>query len=72
MLNKKEGIVKKYNGYHGIILAGSREYLFFNHDIHDNQTINVNDIVEFIEVIHDNENGLTYNACFVKRKNKNT
>ena len=69
MVNKKLGIIKAFNGYHGIILSDNKEYLFFAHDIEKNQKLQLNDKVKFFEKIVEDERGKTYIAYFISKKN---
>ena len=68
MIKKRIGVVKNFNGYHGIIMSNDIEYLFFVHDIVEDQKIQVNDKVKFFERIIYDQRGKTYIAYFITKE----
>ena len=68
MIKKRIGVVKNFNGYHGIIMSNDIEYLFFVHDIVEDQKIQVNDKAKFFERIIYDQRGKTYIAYFITKE----
>ena len=67
MLNKKEGIILEFNGYHGIILSEDKEIIFVDTDIIDKEVLKVGDKVKFFLQEYSFEEEIIYKASMIKK-----